>query len=85
MTELTDLCNFADNATFHACDSSLEDLVNRLENDTNLVVEWFDCNCMKLNENKCHFIISAHKLEAIWAKVGQAKILDRKNQKLLEL
>ena len=33
MTELTDVCNFADDATFHACDSSLDDLVNRLEHD----------------------------------------------------
>ena len=36
MTELTDVCNFADNTTFHACHSSLEDLVNRLEHDANL-------------------------------------------------
>ena len=36
MTELTGVCNFADNTTFHACHSSLEDLVNRLEHDANL-------------------------------------------------
>ena len=36
ITELTDVCNFADNTTFYACYSSLEDLVNRLEHDTNL-------------------------------------------------
>ena len=35
LTELTDMCNFADDTTFHACDSSLEDLVNRLEHDAN--------------------------------------------------
>ena len=28
--ELTDVYNFADDTTFHACYSSLEDLVNRL-------------------------------------------------------
>ena len=38
MTELTDVCNFADNTTFHACDSSLEDLVNRLEHDADLAI-----------------------------------------------
>ena len=82
MTELTDVCNFADNATFHACDSSLEELVNRLEHDVNLAIEWFDCNYMKLNEDKCHFIISGHKSESIWAKIGQTKIWESKNQKL---
>ena len=30
MTKLTDACNFADDTTFHACDSSLEDLIHRL-------------------------------------------------------
>ena len=33
MTELTDVCNFADDTTFHACDFSLKDLANRLEHD----------------------------------------------------
>ena len=31
MTELTGVCNFSD----HVCDSSLEDLVDRLEHDAN--------------------------------------------------
>ena len=55
------MCNFADDTTFHACDSILEDLVNRLEHDTNLARGWFDCNYMKLNQDKCHLIISGHK------------------------
>ena len=37
---------------------------------------------MKLNEDKCH-IISGHKSEAIWAKIGQTRIWESKNQKLL--
>ena len=39
MTKLTDVCNFADDTTFHACNSSLEDLVNRLEHDANLAID----------------------------------------------
>ena len=38
-----------DDTKFHACDSNLEDLLNKQEHDTNLSVEWFDCNYMKLN------------------------------------
>ena len=70
MTELTDVCNFADDTAFHGCDSSLEDLVNRLGHDANLVIEWFDCNYMKLNEDKCHLIISGHKSKTVWTKIG---------------
>ena len=83
MTKLTDVCSFANDATFQACDSSLEDLVNRLEHDTKLAIEWFVCNYMKLNQDKCHIIISGHKSEAIWAKISQSKIWESKNQNLL--
>ena len=83
ITELTDVCNCEEDTTFHACYSSLEDLVNRLEHDASLAVAWFDCNYMKLNQNKCHLIISSHKSEAIWTKIGQTKIWESKKQKLL--
>ena len=78
MTGLTDVCNFADDATFHACDSGLEDLVNRLDHDTNPAIEWFDCNYMKLNEEHCHLVISGHKSEAICTKIGHIKTWERK-------
>ena len=38
---------------------------------------------MKLNEEKCHLFNSDHKSEAIWAKIGQTKIWESKNEKLL--
>ena len=67
MTEFTDVCNFADDTTFHAWDSSLEDLVNRLEQDANLAIESLDYNYMKLNKDKFHFIIFGHESAAIWS------------------
>ena len=74
MTQLADFYNFRDDTIFHACDSSLEDLVNRLEHDANLATECFDCHYMKLSEDKCHLIISGQQSEANWAKIGQTKI-----------
>ena len=38
---------------------------------------------MKLNEGKCNLIISGHKSEAIWEKIGQKKKWESKSQKLL--
>ena len=29
LTELTDVCNYADGTTFHACDSNLDDLIRK--------------------------------------------------------
>ena len=54
---LTNVCNYADDTTFHACDSDICRLIKRLEHDSLLtVVEWFKSNYMKLNKDKCHFI-----------------------------
>ena len=54
-----------------------EGLINRSEYDGNLTIEWFDCNYIKLNEDKCHLIISGHKSEEIWAKIGQKKYMGK--------
>ena len=34
LSELTDLCNFADDTTFYACDINLSSLIKRLEHDS---------------------------------------------------
>ena len=39
ITEMTNTCNYADDTTFHACDSSdLESLIQRLEHDSVLAI-----------------------------------------------
>ena len=83
LTELIDVCNYADDTTFHACDSSLEDLIRRLEHDSILAIEWFESNYMKLNQDKCHFLLSGHKNEVKFAKIGHSKIWETSAQKLL--
>ena len=39
LTEMTDVCNYADDTTFHACDLDLKSLINRLEHDATLAIE----------------------------------------------
>ena len=56
LTKFTDACNFADDATFFACDNDLNHLMERLEHYTKLVIEWFENNYIKLNEGKCHLL-----------------------------
>ena len=54
LAESTNVCNFADNPTIYACDKDLNSLINRLENDSYLAIEWFENNFVKLNQDKCH-------------------------------
>ena len=81
--ESTNVCNYADDTTFHACDTDLSNLVLRLEHDSKIAVEWFDSNCMKLNQDKCHLLISGHKHEIVWANIGNSKTWEGNQQKLL--
>ena len=83
LTEMTDVCNYADDTTFHACDLDLKSLITRLEHDATLAIEWFESNYMMLYENKCHFLFSGHKYETLFVNVGKAKIWESKQQKLL--
>ena len=77
------MCNFADDTTFYACDKDLRSLINRLEHDSLLAIEWFENNHMKLNQEKCHLLVSGYKHENIWARIGQTKIWESRKQKLL--
>ena len=40
---------------------------------------------MKLNEDKCHPLISGYKHEVIWANIGENKIWESKEEKLFGL
>ena len=79
------MCNYADETTFHVCDMDLENLVRKLEHDSLLAIEWFESNYLKLNQGKCHFILSEHKHEIIWGNKGQTEIWESKKQKLLRI
>ena len=38
---------------------------------------------MKLNEDKCHLLVAGHRHEILWANIGNARIWESKNEKLL--
>ena len=61
----------------------LKTVINRLEHAYLLALEWFECNHMKLNEDKCHVLAAGHMYEHIWANVGEAKIWESCCVKLL--
>ena len=40
---------------------------------------------MKLNEDKCHLLVAGHRYETLWANIGETRIWESKNEKLLGL
>ena len=78
----TEICNFADDTTHHACDTNFDELLVCLEHDTTLTVCWFESNYMTLNTDKCHIIISGNKYESPWMNIGNDEIWESNNVKL---
>ena len=48
----TEICNFADDNTLFACDTTLEKVISRLEKDIHCVNSWFKMNSMIANPDK---------------------------------
>ena len=68
---------------FCACDSDLRNLISKLEHDSVLAIEWFECKHMKLNQGKCHLLISRYKYKSVLVNVGSLKTWESNHQKLL--
>ena len=83
INEETDVCNYADDTTPHVCDTDIQNLTRRLEHDCLLAMDWFDNNYMKLNEDKCHFLIAGFKHEHIFVNLGDTRIWESNEEKLL--
>ena len=78
----TSVCNMADDTTPYACNMDLPTLLHNLEGDTASAIFWFEANYMKLNQDKCHFLI-AGSTEHLWVKVGEKVIWESNQEKLL--
>ena len=68
--KLVIVTNFDDDTTLNAFILDLKDLIDDLEYDSFSSIMWFDNNFMKLNEDKCHFLISSNTHEHLYARVG---------------
>ena len=68
---------------FFTRDKDLKTLISTLEHDNHLAIEWFKSNYMKLNQNKCHLLVSGYKYKNIWIQIGEVKIWESSKQKLL--
>ena len=71
LAKSTEICSFAYNTTFFACANDLKTLISRFQHDSHLAVEWFESNYMKLNQDKCHILVSGYKHKNIWARIGE--------------
>ena len=55
--ESSSIHNFADDNTLAAWANTISDLINKLESDSNIAIEWFKMNKMIVNPNKFQAIV----------------------------
>ena len=63
------VCNFADDTTPIVCYENLDFVLSELKRNSNVAIDWFQNNYMKMNSDKCHLLVASHKFEQIWAKI----------------
>ena len=85
LTESAEVCNFADDTTFFACDKDLNSLIKRMEHNSLLAIEWFQNNNMKLNQDKFHLLVPGYRHKNVWAQIRDEIISESNKKKLLGL
>ena len=68
------VCNIADDTTPLACSQNLGEVVKKLEENSDLVINWFQNSYMKLNTEKWHLLMSRSKYGNFWAQIDNEKI-----------
>ena len=75
------VANYADDNTPYSIDTDMESLLNTLEDDTSVLLNWFRINDMKPNDDKCHLLI-ANEVDK-YVMVGNEKIKGSSTVELL--
>ena len=53
-----DLVNYADDNTPYEFSISIDDVINKLEQDSKILIEWGEMNYLKPNPDKWHLLLS---------------------------
>jgi len=75
------IANYADDNTLYTVSNNITELLNILENETTIILDWFQKNEMKSNDDKCHLIICNQ--ENVSVTLGNEKISESDSVKLL--
>ena len=79
--EKSKIANYADDNTPYAIETNIESLLQTLEEETSIILKWFQDNEMKSNNDKCHLLIINHEHNII--NIGEDEISGENQVKLL--
>ena len=76
-----DIASCADDNTPYASSNNLDALINKLEDSTNYLFQWFRNNHMKANADKRHLLVTGNY--EVSANINKFEIESSKKEKLL--
>ena len=59
-----------DTTTPFICNKNLNFVLIQFERNSNIPLDWFESNYMKVYSDKCHLLVAGHRFEQILAKIG---------------
>ena len=77
-----EIANYADDCTPYEFNGSLEEVINKLEQDFPCLIQWYQNNYLKPNADKWHLLLS-QKRDDISITIGNECICNSENEKLL--
>ena len=78
-----DICIFVDDTTPYIFYSNLKLVLEKIEHNSELVIDWFEMNYMKLDTDKCHLWLSGNKNEYMWAELDEDIVWESNDVELL--
>ena len=76
-----DIANYGDDSTPYNADKNIEFVVNNLEQSSSILFKWLNGNCMKVNTDNIHLLVSGNVRAT--AKIYNINIESEKEQVLL--
>ena len=57
-SESFDMANYADDCSLYNFSGSINEVINKLQNDSRIIIDWYVSNYLKPNSDKWHFLLS---------------------------
>ena len=80
--EESDIVSYADDTTPYTSNKDMESVINKLEADSVILINWINNNYMKANPNKFHILLSETD-NTLSVNVDKYKIFNKGSEKLL--
>ena len=81
-TKGSNIVNYADDSTPYNCSNDINGVIEKLEDDSKILISWFSNNALKANPDKFHMLLSNTDVN-IKMKIDNYEIQNSKHKKLL--